>query len=185
MFGVTEHIQIFDDLIDPFLQDYFQSVIFGKTDKGQILPTVDFTVKYEATAQEGDYVPMSFIHVLKSSFKTSNHFENFGKIPLAVCQHLKTNLKDIFFARIFLTVPYTTSLEYAKPHVDMNIPHWVVLYYVNDADGETVFFDKNNNIVERVQPKKGRIVFFNGDILHSGGIPKEFPRCVVNFDISI
>lgn len=185
MFETISQIKIFDDLIDTHLQDYYESVIFGKTSKGEILPTVDFTVKYELTAKDGDFVPLSFIHVLKSSFKTSPHFENFGKIPLAVCRHLKTNLKDVHFARIFLTTPYKTSLEYAAPHVDMGIPHWVVLYYVNDSDGDTVFFDKHNNIVERVTPKKGRVVFFNGNILHGGGIPKEFPRCAVNFDIAI
>jgi len=182
---INQDIKVFDDIIDPELQDYFYAIIFGKFKNSEIYPTVDFSVKYEPTAQEGDNIPMSFVHILKSSSKMSQHLENFSIIPLKVCEYLKVNLKDIYFARTFLTMPYETTLEYAKPHTDLVVPHWVVLYYVNDADGDTVFFDNNNNIVERVTPKKGRVVFFNGKILHGGGIPKKFPRCAVNFDIFI
>ena len=59
----------------------------------------------------------------------------------------------------------------------------VILYYVNDADGDTVFFDGNNNIVKSVTPKKGTAVLFNGHILHAGGIPKKHSRCIVNYNI--
>lgn len=181
-------IKIFDNLLTPFQEDYFAAMIFGKTSqdkKQEVQPSVDFTVKYELTAQEENHVPLSFTHILKSSPKLSPHLETFSYIPIAVCEHLKMFLKDIYFARIFLTMPYKTQLEYANPHTDLVMPHWVVLYYVNDADGDTVFFDKNKNIIERVTPKKGRIVFFKGNIMHGGGIPKEYPRAVVNFDIAI
>ena len=47
-------------------------------------------------------------------------------------------------------------------HTDMKCPHTVCLYYVNDADGDTFFFDKNREIVDRVTPKKGSMVVFDG-----------------------
>lgn len=185
------NLQIFDNLLSPYQEDYFHSIIFGKTDlnnKQEVQPLVDFTVKYELTAQEeGKQPPLSMMHILKSSAKMSPFFETFSYIPIAVCEHVNKFLYDIMIGRIWLTLPYDTKLDYAKPHTDFgpNVPHWVVLYYVNDSDGDTVFFDNNNNIIERVTPKKGRVVLFNGNILHSGGIPKSNPRCVINFNIAI
>lgn len=185
MFNFAPQIQVFDDVLDPFLVEYFHGAVFGKTETTNVYPVVEFTAKYEVTAKEGNYTPLSFVHVLKSSAKMSQHLENFSLIPIKLCEHLKVKMKDIYFARLFLTMPGNSSLDHAAPHTDMPIPHWVVLYYVNDADGDTVFFDNNNNIIERVTPKKGRVVLFNGNILHGGGIPKKSPRCVVNFDITI
>lgn len=186
---MINNIQVFDNLMSPFQEDYFHSIIFGKTSldtKQEVLPLVDFTVKYELTAQEGtQQPPLSMMHILKSSPKLSPFLETFSYIPIAVCEHVNKFLYDIMIARIWLTLPYKTELEYARPHTDFGTPHWVVLYYVNDSDGDTVFFDNNNNIIKRVTPKKGRIVLFNGNILHSGGIPKENPRCVINFNIAI
>jgi len=69
--------------------------------------------------------------------------------------------------------------------VDLPFDHLVVLYYVNDSDGDTVFFNKQNEIVKSVSPKKGRVVAFDGSIYHGGGIPKKGPRCAINFDILI
>lgn len=181
-----DNILIFDDLISPYLQDFFYASIFGFVNDEKVYPTVAFTTKYETTAMEDDgSVPMSFNHILKSDAKLSEHLENFSLLVQKACKHQNVFLKDIRYGRIFLTMPYQSKLDYAAPHTDLGYPHWVVLYYVNDADGDTVFFDKNKKIIKRVTPKKGRLVFFKGDISHSGGIPKKSPRCVVNFDIII
>lgn len=177
---------IIDDAVSLFRQDYFEASIFGKIKNDSIRPTVEFTTKYELTAQEKDgTIPMSFEHILKSSPRLSPHLENFSQIAVSVCEKMDIFLKDIYFARIFLTLPYKTELDHAAPHTDMGIPHWVILYYVNDADGDTVFFDKNDKIIYRVTPKKGRAILFNGNIKHGGGIPKQYSRCIVNFDIMI
>tara|TARA_B110000977_G_C11090784_1_gene496777 strand:- start:469 stop:1050 length:582 start_codon:yes stop_codon:yes gene_type:complete len=185
MFGVIEDIVVLDDVIPVFLQDYFHGMILGKVDNEDIYPTVDFTVKYEPTAEEGGIAPLSFNHILKSSTRLSSHLENFSLIPSKACEYLKYNMKDILYGRIYLTLPYNSNLDYAKPHTDLKYKHYVVLYYVNDSDGDTVFFNKHNKIIKRVTPKKGRVVVFDGSILHGGGIPKISPRAVVNFDILI
>ena len=52
----------------------------------------------------------------------------------------------------------------------------------NDSDGDTVFFEKEK-VIKKVTPKKGRIVLFDGETLHSGGFPTDNPRCIVNFNI--
>jgi hypothetical protein len=178
-----ENIFVFDDVIPEFLQDFYEGIIFGKTRNTELFPTVEFSVRYEPTAEEHGHIPLSFNHVLKSSAKISPHLENFSKLVTHTCKHANLNFRDIFYGRIFLTTPQKTNLDFYQPHTDLNYPHWVVLYYVNDADGDTAFYDSSGNIIKTVTPKKGRVVLFDGLIKHSGGIPKETTRCIVNFDI--
>ena len=89
--------------------------------------------------------------------------------------------------------------EVGSFHVDFAFPHLVFLYYVNDSDGPTTILNKKcfmgnnkvfddfeeNDVIQRVDPKKGRAVIFDGLYYHAGGIPKNTPRCVVNFDLSL
>jgi hypothetical protein len=75
---------------------------------------------------------------------------------------------------------------YGIPHNDVDTEHYVLIYYVNNSDGDTVLFDENKNITDKISPKKGRILFFNGKTLHAGGHPVNFShRCIINFDLKI
>ena len=59
------------------------------------------------------------------------------------------------------------------PHVDIDIPHFSVLLYLNDSDGDTIFFNERNDgektrpksvsIKQRISPKRNRIVISNGN----------------------
>jgi len=68
-----------------------------------------------------------------------------------------------------------------------------LLYYVNDADGDTIFYDKYflgeplGLIKEhsRVTPKKGRAVIFDSNLIHGGNCPTTSDyRMVVNCVLS-
>lgn len=86
------------------------------------------------------------------------------------------------------------SSEYHNVHIDQNYDHKVFLYYVNDSDGDTVFFDqfwsKDNfasldTLTEqiRVAPKMGRGVVFDGLQYHTSTSPIQSNyRCVINVD---
>lgn len=83
--------------------------------------------------------------------------------------------------------------HYHSPHIDVNIPHLVLLYYVNNSDGDTIFFDKtyssenviNKNdlmIQDRISPLQGRAILFNGLKYHASSSPiNSDMRCVINF----
>ena len=173
-------MQVIDDCIPKFEQDYFEAIALGYIEKG--LP---WTAKYESTAQQDGQKPISFKHVLKSSAEISSHFPNFVCIPQTVANSIGYTLEDIIFARAFLTIPYETDLQHHAPHTDLHYPHTSLIYYVNDADGDTVFFDDDNYIVEKVKPKKGRCVIFDGLIPHGAGIPSNGPRCIVNYNLHL
>lgn len=74
------------------------------------------------------------------------------------------------------------------PHVDWDNFHMTALYYLNDADGETIFYketrdetlsqssfewakDKLFTIEQRIKPKADRMVIFDGRIFHSSTSP--------------
>jgi hypothetical protein len=79
-----------------------------------------------------------------------------------------------------------TKNSYGVPHIDFDTKHYVLIYYVNDCDGDTVLFNENNEIYKKISPKKGRGLFFKGNILHAGGHPvTSSTRCVINFNLNI
>jgi hypothetical protein len=87
----------------------------------------------------------------------------------------------------------STNTEYHSPHIDTSVPHLVFLYYVNDSDGDTFFFDKFYSpdselkedelvVSRRVSPKQGRGILFNGHQYHASSSPNDSDmRCVINF----
>lgn len=83
--------------------------------------------------------------------------------------------------------------EYNFPHTDSGIgADKAFLYYINDCDGDTVFFDKfgkdvdfpnDLEIMNRVSPNKGSGVFFDADRFHASCNPtKSLYRYVINFN---
>ena len=79
------------------------------------------------------------------------------------------------------------------PHVDLPAEknYTTAIYYVTDGDGDTILFNEKNGhngpltIKERISPKKGRMVLFEGDTLHAAcpSISSNKPRIVLNINI--
>lgn len=109
-------------------------------------------------------------------------------------------------SRAFLQLPLATlcGAEYDNHHIDTFQRHLAVLYYVCDADGETVIFEnmykpdqepseidlankrpklKELKEKQRVMPKQGRVVIFDGYHWHTATQPKKGLRCVINTNI--
>jgi hypothetical protein len=182
--ATRSHVRVYDDLIPQYLQDYFELTILGRSGENQIHPAIQFKCKYEDTAvDDSGRAPMSFYHVLKSSAENSEHFENFFEIPRLFCRAHDLVLREVLVARIYLITPQKTTLTHYKPHIDFGFPHTVLLYYVNDADGNTVFVDDQEKVYREVEPRKGRLLAFDGALYHGGGVPQRSPRCVVNYNI--
>lgn len=80
------------------------------------------------------------------------------------------------------------AAEYNPPHIDLTDAgeYLTAIYYVCDSDGDTFFFDNNGNITDRVSPKMGRLVVFDGNILHAGNHPRVHKeRIVINYGLKL
>jgi hypothetical protein len=81
---------------------------------------------------------------------------------------------------------------YNPPHSDWggenpDMETETLLYYVNDSDGDTLLFNEKPptesiSLMGKVEPKKGRAVLFDSNLLHCGTPPiVSQNRCVINF----
>ena len=98
------------------------------------------------------------------------------RIKMNLCVYSKTDNPD----------------AHGMPHVDfpaIKEPLLSAIYYVNDSTGDTLIFNQRFGqsapltVKTRVTPKKGRLVVFDGSLLHAGNTPKtNAPRININFN---
>lgn len=70
------------------------------------------------------------------------------------------------------------------PHADCTKgdPYYTFLYYPIDSDGDTYFFDDNDELIAKASPLKGTGILFNSDIMHAGSFPVHNERRIaINF----
>jgi ectoine hydroxylase-related dioxygenase (phytanoyl-CoA dioxygenase family) len=79
--------------------------------------------------------------------------------------------------------------ESQVPHIDLQydngdpVDHKVLLYYINDSDGPTYFFNEACELQDTVYPKPGRAIIFDGSNIHAASNPVKHPfRMVINID---
>jgi len=121
-------------------------------------------------------------------------FDEMKVVAQAAAKAINFPLKKILASRSFLHFPVREELhkKYDNVHVDHEFDHLVCLYYVNNTDGDTVLFksfhgDKVSlSTIEehqRVSPKKGRCILFNGTRFHSSTPPTKDIRCIANYTL--
>ena len=77
-----------------------------------------------------------------------------------------------------------------RPHIDFPFPNTASVFYINESDGDTIFYnikpedvpkDKDLKEYDRVSPKANRLIIFDGDLLHTGCSPtKHKNRILIN-----
>jgi len=72
----------------------------------------------------------------------------------------------------FNFLPRGTDPLYHYPHIDDSEEDvMTAIYYVNDSDGDTYFFDNDLKITNTITPEKGRMVLFDSNKFHSSSSP--------------
>lgn len=99
-----------------------------------------------------------------------------------------------------LKTPGTDDTTYNTPHVDLmhDKPFLTFVYYIEESDGDTIFFDKvfkhgsndstkkSPNIIQRVPYTRGNGVLFDGNRFHAGNSPNNYvKRTAINYDFTI
>lgn len=194
---MIDNIIIIDDVIPKQYQDAIENFMLGE---GSIPWYLQNDITYAGNSGSAARVERkypAFAHLFKNEdgFQTQK-LDFILPIAFAACEKINFNINEILRVRSFLQLPtYLPSIR-NNPHVDMAYPHLVCLYYVNDSQGPTSIYKEKLteipveavglttfNLLKKVQPKKGRCVFFNGMHYHSSSSPINDKRCILNFDI--
>ena len=127
----------------------------------------------------------SWSHILFQENRESSYTYNiFYPAVLQILESLNLKNKKILRLRLGMTTAYNEKLI-NNSHTDFEFEHETILLYLNDSDGNTIFYDKKGKIIKEIQPKKNKIVYFNGLIPHSSSKPYENTyRIVLNINIT-
>ena len=152
-----------------------------------------FFVSNITNEDDTDNLIPAFSHVFKHKGQVnSSMYEMIEFIGKKGAEQFDSNYNNVFQVRSFFQLPSNNN-DTNPSHIDLEEPHVVVLYYVTDSDGDTILYNKKYEgqivdmsdveIVQRVTPKQGRVLIFDGYTYHSSSRPKDNLRCVINFDV--
>ena len=177
LFTKKDQKVIKDNLFDPFFPWYLIEHR-NKKEKFSSLPKISKQKNVE------EYV--KFVHVFSEGDK---NLSKYSKIITSMIKVIlqKFNIDQLKIIRAKANLQTSNvkikNNKHSSPHVDMNENHFVILYYVNNSQGETFLF-KKNKIWKKINPKQGRVLIFNGDIKHAAGYPVDNQiRVVININI--
>jgi len=183
---------VFDDIVNLETQNHIKSVFLS--DKFSWYYQPDVTNQAVKEKRPG------FAHVLVSTGGEINSSYHDVILPIIKNSCKKVDMlgeRRILQGRTFLQLSLNLkSYDLDMPRVDLKeFKHMVILYYVKDADGETVIYneqykgDENiptiNDLTEktRVKPKQGRVVIFDGFYWHTAAQPRNGDRCIINYNV--
>ena len=92
----------------------------------------------------------------------SEHYSMFEMLFKRFCEENNIKINNILRAAVNTTL-YDPA-EVNEIHVDHKFEHYNFLMYLNEFDnGCTLIYDKNDNIIQTIVPKKFDVVIFGGD----------------------
>ncbi len=177
---MIDSIHVFDNLLPKNYQDLIENALLGEKNCNWLL--LD-DISYGGENRLENANP-GLVHPLKVDNQViSPLFNLFLPLVLVALEKINCQYNNTIMARSFLQFPQAISTA-NNIHVDLEIPHTVCLYYVNDSDGPTRLYKQGTTeVIRQVDPKKGRILIFDGKYYHSSSNPTVNKRCIINFDI--
>ena len=185
-------IKILDNIITKEEQEDFKNTLHGAKFNWFYIPDV---TKLDNKQQQRPCLTHLYMN---NGHINSVWYDYVKKISDNVNKKLKKKLKPVqvrSFLQLSLNKKFLGKEKIDTPHIDLDIPHTVYLYYVNDCDGDTVLYnykskDKKDipifediKELKRITPKQGRVVVFDGRYWHTAEQPTKGTRTIVNFDM--
>ena len=150
---------------------------------GPIIDTQRFTYEiynHGGAAYEANGIK-SFLDIRNNpNAKLNKRFKNTVRLLNYIEQnHVPSNFRVRRLMINMQTIRPTWSMN--APHPDFHNKDMItVLYYVNDSDGDTFFFE-GPECVNRVSPVKGTAAVYPSNMVHAGSTPtKTETRVVIN-----
>jgi len=184
---MIDDIYVFDNIIDKNHQKHYQNLLFKK---------IRWKFEVDVTNPKNEQQRPGFSYVYMKDGVIYKYHDHMMDLLNAACDKINFKREDCLQGRSFLQLPLNLkdrSLD--APHIDADRDHLVILYYVNDSDGDTVIYNekfidydnkpnlKNLTVLKRVSPKAGRVVMFNGRHFHTAQQPEHNVRCIINYNV--
>ena len=198
---LNEKIYVFDDIIDLDIQEDIKKLLLSDYEYDGKYPFPWYYID-DITSMEGDpdnQGRQAFMHAYVTydgrekamGRQVSRFHEVFVCILQNACKKLGIMNVNVLQGRSFLQVPLNLKDRTVDtPHIDINDrdDFFVVLYYVCDSDGDTIIYNETKEsdqytIKQRVTPKQGRVVIFDGTLMHTAEQPLNNTRCIVNYNL--
>lgn len=176
-------MDVIDNIIEKNIQDNIENTMLWSN-----FPW--FFIKDATNTFENKQQRPCFKHMFVKDKKINSDYIQLINPILQNCfKKLNNDFKTISQIRSFLQLPlskdFVDNESYDTPHIDLDIPHYVFLYYVKDSDGDTIFFNNKDElkITKKITPKKGTAVIFDGNTWHTAEQANKDIRCVINIDV--
>jgi hypothetical protein len=170
--GMTNY---FYDVSDPGIRSLLNNI---NAKYGPVVDTQRFTDEYVNRFAKPD---VRFINIRSNpNSRYNKHFPNVAR--------LVDYIQTAYIPKEYAVYRLMTNIQTIRPKWTMNAPHpdtrldkfITVLYYVNDSDGDTFFFD-GDECISRVKPIKGTAAMYPSNTWHAGSTPVEHEtRVVIN-----
>ena len=188
--NVKDKVHVFDNIIDVDYQNRIKHLLIS----GESSFPWYFTDDVTAAGDYGNQKRCAFSHqFVDPETGVSQYNSFFIEMIRQSCLKVKKDKIKVIQGRSFFQLPQRieNANEPDSAHTDLTYPHFVVLYYVCDSDGDTIIYNekaskrsfKDYTIKEKVTPKQGRVVVFDGSFYHTAEQPINNKRCIVNYDV--
>jgi len=178
-------------LIENFISKQYQQVLLSFIENGDLpLYYNSNTIgPYKLNYPEHNVIEYpQFTHAFVSNGNVASDFwVKFEPIVFNFLAKTEINFGKLIRCKLNLNpkIEKATPREHFTIHTDSkDVEGFTAIYYINDSDGETLFFNKTGTeIIKKISPKQGSMVYFNNKIPHAGQPPKNNNyRSVINFN---
>jgi hypothetical protein len=153
----------------------------------------------ENTSGLRQYPTIKDSDLMVSEDKQYSHAASFNNKKISDIHDLGSNILNTFAKKHGIKVKETLRIKanilnktgkkdhIHPPHIDMTIPHLVLLYYVNDSDGDTIMFNEKHyseiiptlTVDKAISPKAGSAIVFDGLTYHASSSPRNTEERIV------
>jgi hypothetical protein len=190
---------VIDNFINLLSQEEIKSTLFNPNFPYYFVPDIIWGkgIDDKDTNDEKRYPGLYHVFVIDGNVNSDLFIRPIRNMINKGSEVVESEHRDIMFSRMFLTLPLHEQFNAteSKLHIDRVDSHLVVLYYVIDADGDTILTNikgdgskinygvcltDESNIKARVTPKQGRVLIFDGMHYHGVVPPKNGIRSIIN-----
>jgi len=180
-------LNIIDNFIKPHIQDSLENLCLSNSFPYYYnKETINLDTSNNYFVDDNSLEGPQFVHIFISDGQIfSEYYKNVSPISNKLIDVIDT---PCHILRCKLNMNFIDSRfgdKYHTPHIDNPQENQITaIYYVNDSDGDTYFFDDTGKITEKLTPKKGRLIWWKGRIFHAKSSPtKSINRLVINFNL--